>query len=307
MVGVRAGHRHRQAGRGRPIGETVDRDGLVAVASPVVLPAGVVAALDGLPSLDFAELVAALRERFPVELSRRRPRPAGSPRRTTYRLLEALTAPLGADRPAEPAPLAAGRATSSGKVILRLSGLRGTAATRHVGVALAGRPRCRCRRSRRRRRAGRPPAARARGRPAGSARRPARCRSACASPAQQVGERDDRDRPAVLAGGGDGRGEQVGPGQRPRPVVDGDHVDLAGLDVGGQGPQRVRTPRRAGWRRRRRRAPRGRRGTAPPPRPPPSRSPGRTTSSTRCTSGSASASRTDQASTGRHPAGAAPC
>jgi hypothetical protein len=74
------------------IGETVDRDGLVAVASPVVLPAGVVAALDGLPSLDFVELVAALRERFPVRLLEAPPegRPVAS--EDDVRLLEALTA-----------------------------------------------------------------------------------------------------------------------------------------------------------------------------------------------------------------------
>src|SRR4051812_13993166 len=50
------------------VGDTVDRDELVAVASPVVLPAAVVAALDGLASHDFVQLVAALRSRFPVEL-----------------------------------------------------------------------------------------------------------------------------------------------------------------------------------------------------------------------------------------------
>jgi 2-C-methyl-D-erythritol 4-phosphate cytidylyltransferase len=50
------------------VGETVDRASLVAVASPVVLPPDVVAALDGLPSYDFVELVTALRTRFPVEL-----------------------------------------------------------------------------------------------------------------------------------------------------------------------------------------------------------------------------------------------
>ena len=33
----------------------------------MVLPAAVVAALDGLPTTDFAALVAALAERFPVE------------------------------------------------------------------------------------------------------------------------------------------------------------------------------------------------------------------------------------------------
>ena len=48
------------------VGATVDRDGLLSVTSPVVLPASVVAQLDHLPSSDFAVLVAALAERFPV-------------------------------------------------------------------------------------------------------------------------------------------------------------------------------------------------------------------------------------------------
>ena len=42
-------------------------DGAGVVLSPVVLPGAVVAALPGLPSLDFAELVARLEEQFPVE------------------------------------------------------------------------------------------------------------------------------------------------------------------------------------------------------------------------------------------------
>lgn len=50
------------------LGDTVDRDGLVLVCSPIVLPAAVVADLLGdgghLPSLDFVELVAALRTRY---------------------------------------------------------------------------------------------------------------------------------------------------------------------------------------------------------------------------------------------------
>ncbi|GAA4813379.1 2-C-methyl-D-erythritol 4-phosphate cytidylyltransferase [Nocardioides caeni] len=53
---------------GAALGATVDRDALVAVCSPVVLPAAVVADLFGeggrLPSLDFADLVAALRTRY---------------------------------------------------------------------------------------------------------------------------------------------------------------------------------------------------------------------------------------------------
>ncbi len=50
------------------VGETLDRDALVTVCSPVVLPAAVVAALDGLPTSDFTDLVAGLRERYAVEL-----------------------------------------------------------------------------------------------------------------------------------------------------------------------------------------------------------------------------------------------
>ncbi|MCH1865934.1 2-C-methyl-D-erythritol 4-phosphate cytidylyltransferase [Nocardioides sp. CFH 31398] len=45
------------------LGELVDRDGLVAVASPVVLPASVVASYDGWPPTDPVELVASLRQR----------------------------------------------------------------------------------------------------------------------------------------------------------------------------------------------------------------------------------------------------
>jgi 2-C-methyl-D-erythritol 4-phosphate cytidylyltransferase len=75
------------------VGETVDREALVAVASPVVLPAGVVASLDGLPSTDFVALVDALRRRYPVELVEAPPaaRRVGSVE--DLRVLEALTAP----------------------------------------------------------------------------------------------------------------------------------------------------------------------------------------------------------------------
>jgi 2-C-methyl-D-erythritol 4-phosphate cytidylyltransferase len=49
------------------VGETVDREGVWAVCSPVVLPASVVATLDDTPDLDdLAALVAELRTRFPV-------------------------------------------------------------------------------------------------------------------------------------------------------------------------------------------------------------------------------------------------
>ena len=73
------------------VGQTVDREGLVAVVSPVVLPASVLARLDALPSTDFVALVAALRARFPVELVEAPPsaRPVGS--EEDLRVLEALT------------------------------------------------------------------------------------------------------------------------------------------------------------------------------------------------------------------------
>ncbi|MFC4787177.1 2-C-methyl-D-erythritol 4-phosphate cytidylyltransferase [Nocardioides sp. MAHUQ-72] len=74
------------------VGETVDRNALVQVASPVVLPPSVVAALDGLPTLDFADLVAALRQRFPVELIEAPPAARRVASVDDVRLLEALTA-----------------------------------------------------------------------------------------------------------------------------------------------------------------------------------------------------------------------
>jgi 2-C-methyl-D-erythritol 4-phosphate cytidylyltransferase len=78
------------------LGETVDRDGLVAVCSPVVLPPDVVADLaDGLPTTDLVALLALLRERYPDRVvlaeapaaARRVASPAD------VRVLEALTLP----------------------------------------------------------------------------------------------------------------------------------------------------------------------------------------------------------------------
>jgi len=74
------------------VGQTVDRTALVSVASPIVLPPSVVAALDGLPTLDFAALTAALRERFPVELVAAPPAGRRVSSEEEVRLLEALTA-----------------------------------------------------------------------------------------------------------------------------------------------------------------------------------------------------------------------
>jgi 2-C-methyl-D-erythritol 4-phosphate cytidylyltransferase len=77
------------------VGSTVDRDGLVQVVSPVVLPPEVVATLPGLPGADLADLadlVARLARRHPVVTIEAPP----SARRVTgpddLRLLETLTA-----------------------------------------------------------------------------------------------------------------------------------------------------------------------------------------------------------------------
>jgi 2-C-methyl-D-erythritol 4-phosphate cytidylyltransferase len=77
------------------VGATVDRDSLVSVASPVVLPAEVVSALDALPSSDFPALVTALRRRFPVELVQAPPTARRVASVDDVRVLEALTAGSG--------------------------------------------------------------------------------------------------------------------------------------------------------------------------------------------------------------------
>lgn len=72
------------------VGATIDRESLFAVASPIVLPAAVVAALDDYPSLDFAALVTELRGRFPLAFAEA---PAAARRVASLddvRLLEAL-------------------------------------------------------------------------------------------------------------------------------------------------------------------------------------------------------------------------
>ncbi len=76
------------------VGATHDRTELLQVVSPVVLPAAVVAALDGVPTTDFAALVAELATRFPVETLEA---PAEARRvadESDLRVLEALTAPV---------------------------------------------------------------------------------------------------------------------------------------------------------------------------------------------------------------------
>lgn len=72
---------------------TVDRDGLIEVVSPIVLPASVVAALQEAPITDFAALASDLARRFPIVTV---PAPAAAARVRTVedvRTLEALTTP----------------------------------------------------------------------------------------------------------------------------------------------------------------------------------------------------------------------
>jgi 2-C-methyl-D-erythritol 4-phosphate cytidylyltransferase len=74
------------------LGGTVDRDALVQVVSPVVLPPGVVAGLDGLPTTDLAALVAELAERHAVTTLEAPPSARRVADEDDLRLLEALTA-----------------------------------------------------------------------------------------------------------------------------------------------------------------------------------------------------------------------
>lgn len=74
------------------VGPTVDREALHQVVSPIVLPAVVVAALDDLPDADFPRLVAALAERFPLELVLAPPQARRVHDLEDVAVLEALTA-----------------------------------------------------------------------------------------------------------------------------------------------------------------------------------------------------------------------
>lgn len=65
VVGVQPVTDTVKSARDGVVGETVDREGLWTVTSPVVLPASVVGGLDAWPDADdFTALVAGLRERF---------------------------------------------------------------------------------------------------------------------------------------------------------------------------------------------------------------------------------------------------
>ena len=75
------------------VGDTLDRDGLLEVASPIVLPAAVVERLDAPPGGDFATLAAALAARFPVVTITAPPEARRVADAADVRVLEALTAP----------------------------------------------------------------------------------------------------------------------------------------------------------------------------------------------------------------------
>jgi 2-C-methyl-D-erythritol 4-phosphate cytidylyltransferase len=70
VVGVRpvtdTVKQYAEGGEPRRLGATVDRETLMCVVSPVVLPAAVLATLESLPVEDLAELVALLVRRVPV-------------------------------------------------------------------------------------------------------------------------------------------------------------------------------------------------------------------------------------------------
>ncbi len=91
VVGVRPVTDTVKVVEGGVVGETLDRDGLVAVASPVVLPPAVVASLGGLPTTDLVALVAELRRRYPVELVEAPPAARRVGSEEDVRVLEALT------------------------------------------------------------------------------------------------------------------------------------------------------------------------------------------------------------------------
>jgi len=76
------------------VGQTLDRADLVAVTSPIVLPSEVVAALEELPSTDFAVLASELAARFPVITEEAPPEGRRVASRQDVALLEALTRPV---------------------------------------------------------------------------------------------------------------------------------------------------------------------------------------------------------------------
>lgn len=73
------------------VGETVDREGLLAPSSPVVLPPSVVRALDDYPGHDLAAVVARLRDRHTIETVEAPPEARRVASAEDVALLESLT------------------------------------------------------------------------------------------------------------------------------------------------------------------------------------------------------------------------
>jgi 2-C-methyl-D-erythritol 4-phosphate cytidylyltransferase len=96
VVGVRPVTDTVKHGDDEVLGETVDRAGLRAVCSPVVLPASVVAALPEQPDLaDLADLVVTLAAEHPVRYLEAPPSARRVVDASDVRLLEALLEPEG--------------------------------------------------------------------------------------------------------------------------------------------------------------------------------------------------------------------
>jgi 2-C-methyl-D-erythritol 4-phosphate cytidylyltransferase len=73
------------------VGDTVDREGLMAPSSPVVLPPSVVRALDDFPGHDLAAVVARLRDHHAIETVQAPPEARRVTSVEDIALLEALT------------------------------------------------------------------------------------------------------------------------------------------------------------------------------------------------------------------------
>ena len=223
VVGVRPVTDTMKEYDGPRLGATVDRDDLVCVTSPVVLPATVLASLEDLDTDDLAGLVAALSAAVPGAV------PAGPVVGQEDRGEADLEVLAGLSRRRSGSSRASARSRSSGKVTFRLPSCWAPRRPRSRRSARGRRP-CRCRRTRRPLRRGRRRAGRAHGTPGASARRPGPWWPA----SRRVGEPrrlEDRDRAAVLGGGVDDELPQLRPCERAGRVVDRDHVDLVVLDL----------------------------------------------------------------------------
>jgi 2-C-methyl-D-erythritol 4-phosphate cytidylyltransferase len=91
VVGVRPVTDTVKTVEGGLVGRTLDRDDLLVVTSPIVLPPAVVAGLADQPAGDFATLAGALAARFPVTTRQAPPEGRRVADLADVRLLEGLT------------------------------------------------------------------------------------------------------------------------------------------------------------------------------------------------------------------------